>query len=197
MMSRLTDQEIIIQVRAGDTATFSVLVDRYKSMVFTVAIRMIKQREDAEEVAQDVFLSAYGALETFRGDSKISTWLYRIAYRKSLDHIKKKKRKIITEFADVSERFDIGAMDQQMNSLEQNERNQCVKAAIEELAGDDALLITLFYLKELSLKEIEQITGFSSNTVKVRIFRGRKRLLEILKRRLEPEIIKAYEGRTG
>ncbi len=196
-MSRLTDQEIIVKVRAGDTTSFSLLVDRYKSMVFTVAVRMIKQREDAEEVVQDVFLSAYGALEAFRGDSKVSTWLYRITYRKSLDYLKKKKRQLITEFADVSERYDIGAIDRKMNTLEQHERKQCIRAAIDELAGDDAVLITLFYLEELSLKEMEKITGYSSNTIKVRLFRGRKRLLEILKRRLEPEIIKEYEGRTG
>jgi RNA polymerase sigma-70 factor (ECF subfamily) len=197
MMSRLTDQEILAKVRAGDTRVFSILVDRYKSLVFTLAMRMIKQREDAEEVAQDVFLSVFGALETFRGDSKVSTWLYRIAYRKSIDYIKKKKRRPITELADVSDRFDIGAIDRQMNSLEQDEKNKCIKAAIDELAGDDAILITLFYLEELSLKEIEKITDFSTNTIKVRLFRGRKRLLEILKRRLEPEIIKEYEGRAG
>ncbi len=197
MMSRLTDQEILKKVRAGDTASFSVLVDRYKSLVFTVAMRMIKQREDAEEVAQDVFLSAYNALESFRGESKVSTWLYRIAYHKSLDRLKKKKRRVIMESTDIAERYDIGAMDRQMNSLEQNERKTCVKEAIDELAGDDAILITLFYLEELSLKEIENITGFSANTIKVRLFRTRKRLLGILKRRLEPDIIKEYEGRTG
>ena len=196
-MSCLTDQEILVKVRAGDTAFYSLLVDRYKSMVFTVALKMIKQREDAEEVAQDVFLKAFAAIETFRGDSKLSTWLYRITYHKSLDYIKKKKRRPITESMDVSERFDIGTLDRRMNNLEQNERKDCIKAAIDELAEEDAALITFFYLEELNLKEIEQITGLSSNTIKVKIFRGRKRLLEILKRRLEPEIIKEYEGRTG
>ncbi len=196
-MSRLTDQEILTKVRAGDTVSFSVLVDRYRSLVFTVAMRMIKQREDAEEVAQDVFLSAYRALESFRGDSKVSTWLYRIAYHKSLDCLKRNKRRVTMESVDISERYDIGTMDRQMNTLEQNERKACIKAAIDDLAGDDALLITLFYLEELSLKEIEKITGFSTNTIKVRLFRSRKRLLALLKRRLEPEIIKEYEGRTG
>lgn len=98
---------------------------------------------------------------------------------------------------EISDSFDIGAMDRQMEGLERKERSQMVKEAIGELSGDDALLITMFYLEELSLKEIEGVTGLSVNTVKVRIFRGRKRLLQILKNKLEPEIIRKYESRTG
>src|SRR5690606_9336571 len=90
-----TDQEasIINQIIGGDTQAFSVLVDVYKDLVFTLAIRMLKNREEAEEVSQDTFIKIYKALPKFKGDSKFSTWVYKVAYHSCLDRIKKNKRK--------------------------------------------------------------------------------------------------------
>lgn len=193
-MSRSTDLEILAKIKAGDTNSYSLLVDRYKIMVYTAAYRMLKIKEEAEEVAQDVFFSAYKALGTFRGDSKFSTWLYRITYHKSLDYLKKNKRWTNTETLDISESYDIGEMDRQMEALDRQERKQTVKEAITELPGDDGIIITMFYLEELTLKEIADITGHTSNSIKVKLFRSRKRLCELLKRKLESEIIQNYGG---
>ena len=77
----------------GDTNAFSILVEKYKTMVFTLALKMVKSREEAEEISQDAFLKAYKYLPNFKGDSKFSTWIYRVAYNTSLDRIKSNKRK--------------------------------------------------------------------------------------------------------
>ena len=193
-MNRLTDLEIISRINAGNRSLYSLLVDRYKHMVYTAAIRMVKVKEDAEEIAQDTFLSAFKTLPTFRGDCLFSTWLYRIAYNKCLDHLKKSKRKINTQGQDISEAFDIGYLDKKMYSLEQEDRIRMIKAAIDKLPEDMGLIITLFYLEEYSLKEISMVTNQPVNTLKVKLYRSRKRLISYLIRNVEPEIIERYEG---
>lgn len=84
------DQHYINLIIDGDTNAFAVLVNRYKDLVFTLALRMLKNREEAEEVSQDAFIKAYKSLNKFKGDSKFSTWIYKITYNTSLDRIKKK-----------------------------------------------------------------------------------------------------------
>ena len=164
-------------------------------MVFTLALKIIKNREDAEEVAQDVFLKAYRVLATFKGDSKFSTWLYKMAYYKSLDYLKKNKRTVSTTQIDISAEYNVPSFDNALEAMEADERKATIKEALKELSEEDNVLITLHYFEELSLKEISKITGVQANTIKVRIFRSRKRLAEILKNRLEPETIQSYGGK--
>ena len=90
-MTNNKDQLYITKVINGDTNAFAYLVDNYKNMVFSLAFKMTKNREEAEEISQDTFIKAYKNLPKFKGDSKFSTWLYRIAYHTSLDNIKKNK----------------------------------------------------------------------------------------------------------
>jgi RNA polymerase sigma-70 factor (ECF subfamily) len=180
-MSHNQDQHYIEKVILGDTNAFSVLIDRYKHMVFTLALKIIKNREDAEEVAQDVFLKAYRVLETFKGDSKFSTWLYKIAYYKSLDYLKKNKRTVSTTQIDISDEYNIPSFDNALEAMEAVERKATIMEALKELSEEDNVL--------------SKITGVQANTIKVRIFRSRKRLAEILKNRLEPETILSYGGK--
>lgn len=194
-MSHNQDQHYIEKVILGDTNAFSVLIDRYKHMVFTLALKIIKNRGDAEEVAQDVFLKAYRVLATFKGDSKFSTWLYKMAYYKSLDYLKKNKRTVSTTQIDISDEYNIPSFDNALEAMEADERKATIKEALKELSEEDNVLITLYYFEELSLKEISKITGVQANTVKVRIFRSRKRLAGILVNRLEPETIQSYGGK--
>ncbi|MFK5974682.1 MAG: RNA polymerase sigma factor [Flavobacteriaceae bacterium] len=191
-MSQDQDQYYIDKVINGDTNAFVILVDQYKQMVFTLALRMLNNREEAEEVSQDVFLKVYGSLSKFKGDSKFSTWLYKIAYHSSLDYLKKRKRRIKTEAIDDYTVNKLVSYENSINPMEVAEDRMRIKKGIQELAGDDAVLITLHYFEELSLKEISKIVGSNVNTVKVRLFRARKKLAKILKYSLEPEIIQNY-----
>ena len=161
-------------------------------MVFTLALKMVKNNEDAEEVAQDVFLKAFTALKSYKGEAKFSTWLYKIAYYRSLDYLKKNKRQLQTSAIDISEEYSIAALDETLDELESAERKQMIRQAMEELAPDDSIIITLYYFEELSLKEIAKVMGLTPNNVKVRLFRSRSRMAKVLKSKLEPEMIRAY-----
>lgn len=189
------DQHYIEKTIKGDTKAFSVLVDRYKHMVYTLALRMVRNKEEAEEVSQDTFLNVYKNLSKFKADSKFSTWVYKIAYNRSLDYIKKQSRYIETTVIDTYTERNLQSIENTLGKLETNERNETIKSALQELPGDDSVLITLHYYEELSLDEISKILDTSANTIKVRLYRSRKRLAEILKTKLDPETIKSYGRR--
>ncbi|WP_297796579.1 sigma-70 family RNA polymerase sigma factor [uncultured Eudoraea sp.] len=191
-MSQKPDEHLIKRVRRGENNAYAILVDRYKHMVFTLALRILKNREDAEEIAQDTFLKAYLGLKDFKGDSRFSTWLYKIAYYRSLDYLKKNKRQVKTTFIDISEEYNIAAMDDALDGLEARERAELIKHAIQKLPADDSVLITLYYFETLTLNEISKVMGIPGNTIKVRLFRGRKRLAKILENNLELENIQHY-----
>jgi len=191
-MSQKPDDYLIDKVIKGENNAYAELVDRYKQMVYTLAYKIVKNREDAEEVAQDTFVKAYNALNDFKGDSKFSTWLYKIAYYRSLDYLKKNKRRVETTKIDISEEYNIASLDDALDALEAKDRTEIIKHAIQKLPGEDSVLITLYYFETLSMNEISKVMGISPNTVKVRLFRGRKRLAKILENNLEKEIIHSY-----
>ena len=191
-MSQPEDQYYIDATIAGDVQAFAALVDRYKHMVYTLAMKIVKHTEEAEEISQDVFLKVFQVLNTFKGDSKFSTWLYKIAYYRSLDYIKKQKRQLNTSSIDSEIEFHLPSIEGVLDQFEFQERKQAIKRAIDKLPEADAVVITLHYFEELSLKEIAEVMNMEANTVKVRLFRSRKRLAVILKNEIEPEILENY-----
>jgi RNA polymerase sigma-70 factor (ECF subfamily) len=187
------DEYIINQIIAGDTKAFAILVDRYKDLVFTLAIRMLKNREEAEEVSQDTFIKTFKSLQKFKGDSKFSTWIYRVAYNTCLDSIIKNKHKFNEVGIDEFTENQIKTIDNALDSLERLEQNQTIKECLQLLPSEDGILLTLYYYEDLSMEESSKIVELEANTVKVKLFRARKKLACILKQRLEPEIISSYE----
>ena len=190
----ITDRHYINLVINGDTNAFTILVERYKDLVFTLALRLLKNREEAEEVSQDTFIKAYKSLSKFKGDSKFSTWIYKITYYTSLDRIKKNKKHLNDVGIDEFTEHQIKTIDNALDNLETQERRKSIKDCIALLPNDDSFLLTLYYFDELSFEEISKIVGITANNVKVKIFRSRKKLATILKARLEPEIIEHYES---
>ena len=151
---------------------------------------MVKVREEAEEVAQDTFVKAFDSLEQFRGDSKFSSWLYSIAYRKALDRIRKNKRQKTSELIEEVTEGDIGILDNGLEQLEQKERKELIKNSIMELAETDAAIITLYYFEDQSVKEISEITKLSEDNIKIKLYRSRKKLFTLLQGYVLPEINK-------
>src|SRR6187200_3303399 len=179
MSTGLGDNEIISRVLKGEQNAYAELVNRYQAYVFTLVLRMIKSREDAEEVAQDVFIKAYRSLADFRGESKFSTWLYTIANTSSITFLRKKKLDI--QSLDNENTFELAdSVDSgfRANLVEQKSKQSMVNSAIAMLSPEDAEVITLFYKNEQSLQEIAQILKLEANTVKVRLHRARTRLKE-------------------
>lgn len=191
-MTPTSDEIIINQINAGDSKQFAILVDRYKDLVFTLALRMMKHREEAEEVSQDTFIKVYKSLSNFKGDSKLSTWIYRIAYHACLDRLKKNKRHYLDVSMDGDRPIQVEVMENAFNQLVEQEQKQKIQFCLEQLTSEDAFLITLYYFEDLSMDEISKIVSLESNHVKVKLFRIRKKLASILKSQLEPEIIESY-----
>ena len=183
----------ITKILKGDTKSFAVLVDRYKDLVFTLALRMLKNREEAEEVSQDVFIKVYKSLSKFKGDSKFSTWIYRITYNSCLDTLKKYKQEYQMIPIDDYTEHQVMIIDNAFDALVEKEQKQAIEDCLHRLPSKDSFLLTLYYFEEQSLDEISKILGLTANNAKVKLFRSRKKLTSILKERLEPEIIEHYE----
>lgn len=177
----------------GDTNAFSNLIIKYQDFVFTLVFRMLKNKEDAEEVTQDVFIKAYKVLNTFRGESKFSTWLYTIAYRKALDKLKNNKSTIISQELDSINVNNFSSIKNALDILEDNERRQIIKNCINRLSSDISSIFTMYYFEELSIKEVSEITKLSNENVKIKLFRGRKILYSILQKQLFSETILCNE----
>ncbi|MGJ8659838.1 MAG: RNA polymerase sigma factor [Cellulophaga fucicola] len=191
-MTNTNDQYYITKILAGDAQAYTFLVNRYKDMVFTLAVRMLRNKEEAEEVAQDAFVKAYIKLDKFKGDAKFSTWLYKVVYNTSLDKLKKlKKNALVVPIENVTER-NLHTIDNALEQMQDKERTAAIQECIALLPADESALLTLFYFDELSLKEIAKITATPVNNLKVKLFRSRKKLAAIIETRISPEIINIY-----
>jgi RNA polymerase sigma factor (sigma-70 family) len=182
-----TDQQIINNILAGNSAAYSILVTRYKNMVFTLVYNILLNREDSEEIAQDVFVKAYSKLADFKGQSLFSTWLYRIAVNASLN--KKKIKNIIVQ--GIEDSVEIDELYNVQNLLEQyeaNDRKKFIQLAVQQLKDNERVCVILFYLHELSVNEIHKLTGISLPNIKVLLYRARKNLYNQLQQLLRAEI---------
>jgi RNA polymerase sigma factor (sigma-70 family) len=193
MSTGQNDNEIISQVLNGNQQAYAVLVTRYQNYVFTLALRFTKNREDAEEISQDIFVKAYRALSDFKGTAKFSTWLYTIVNNTCITFLRKKKLEIHSlDKEGVFEAADSVDSGMRANMVEQKSRVAMVNSAISLLNPDDAEIITLFYKSEQSLEEIAQILGLETNTAKVRLHRARTRLKEKMEKHFREEVKDIY-----
>lgn len=186
------DQLYIDKVIQGDANSFAFLVEKYKDMVFSLAMKVTRNREEAEEVSQDTFIKAFKSIQKFKGDSKFSTWLYKIAYNNCMDRVKKVAKKYNTDSIDEVIENRIQATENTMQTIERKERAELMNACLLELPEDERTIIWLFYYEELSLKEIIEVTSLSNANLKVKLHRARKKLLAIVQERIEQEIINHY-----
>ena len=189
MSTGLNDNELISRVLKGDQQAYAGLVSRYQNYVFTLTLRFTKNREDAEEVSQDIFIKAYRSLADFRGASKFSTWLYTIVNTTCITFLRKKRMEVHSldneKVFEVADSVDSGM---RANMVEQKSRVAMVNNAIEMLNPDDAEVLTLFYKGEQSLEEIAMILGIEANTAKVRLHRARTRLKEKMEKHFAEEV---------
>ena len=187
------DDYYISKTLEGDSNSFSILVEKYQNMVFGLALKMLKHREESEEVSQDTFIKVYKNLSKFHGESKFSTWVYRITYNTCLDRIKKNsKYNNDVEINDITLN-QIYQTESIYDSLENKERSKIIKECINKLPEEERVIMHLFYFEELSLKEIVEIVSMTEGNVKVKLFRARKKLFSIFKESVEPEIYSSYE----
>ncbi len=189
IMSEISDLILIKRTLDGDTNAFGSLVTRYQDYIFNVVIKMLRNREEAEEIAQDTFIKAYEVLATFKGEAKFSTWLFKIAYRKSLDRIKKNKRSATLELVENLAEDDSMDFESGLAIMLKAERKEIIKNCILKLPEIDAAIITLYYYEEQSVKEIAEITNLSQDNIKVKLHRSRKLLFSSLENHIHPKAL--------
>jgi RNA polymerase sigma factor (sigma-70 family) len=182
-MMQVEELQIVEDIKHGNTNAFSVLVEKYQNVVFSIALKVLKNREDAEEIAQETFIKAFRSIHTFRGKSKFSTWLFSITYNTCITAVRKKKFRTtnIDQFPEQAEEFSLG-------ELQDDDRLKYLETALKELSEDDYMLILLYYYQEQNVDEISQVTGLSVSNVKVKLFRARNRLYAIINNLMKQEV---------
>ncbi|HEV8081613.1 MAG TPA: RNA polymerase sigma factor [Chitinophagaceae bacterium] len=183
----MNEQELIELVKKKDRAAFKILVDTWQDMVYNTALGILQNAEDAEDVSQEVFIQVYESVSSFKGESKFSTWLYRITITKTTDHIRKKKRK--KRFAFIQSLY--GNNDEQIIdlpdffhpgiSLENKENGAILFKAIEQLLPNQKAAFVLSKLENLSYKEIAEVMNLSEAAVDALLQRAKDKLKKILK----------------
>jgi RNA polymerase sigma factor (sigma-70 family) len=189
MQEQPGDLAVIQQVLQGQQSAYAILVARYQSYVFTLVMRYVNSREVAEELSQDVFIKAYRFLADFKGDSKFSTWLYTIVNSTCLSHLRKKRNETIPVEEEKIIYLSDSVTDKPADQLEQKTTKKLLTEAMARLPCEDAQVLTLFYVAEQSLDEIAIILGTTPGNVKVRLFRARKKLKDILATRYSKELL--------
>ena len=185
-MTREQELTIIRRVQHGDTEAFSVLVAAYEKNVFNVALQMTGNREDAQDMAQEAFLKAYTSLSSFRGDSRFSSWLYRIVSNVCLDYLRRQNRRpksSLTVEDDEGETVELDIPDESQSPealLERKLTREAVRRGLRELPPEQRQILLLREIQGLSYDEIAEAMDLEPGTVKSRIFRARKKLCAFL-----------------
>jgi RNA polymerase sigma-70 factor (ECF subfamily) len=175
-MEHRDDNHYINEVIAGNTASFAVLTNRHKDLVFTIVMNITRNREDAEEVAQDVFLKAFQKLATFRKESSFQTWLYRIAYNEAISKVRKNKIKLLDLEEEITGNIADDEVEEDIAGLDEQEQKQVITKVLDKLPEIDRVLVTLFYLENQPITSISEVTGLGESNVKVRLHRVRKKI---------------------
>lgn len=186
------DQEIVDAIRAGNTRRYAALVDRHKDRALTLALRLVGDREEAEELVQDGFLRAYDSLGQFRGDARFSTWFYRILYNLCMTRVTRRRdtpRSLDGPEHELPEK-DLLASEEPgaLERLEESEMQNLLSAEVASLPENFRIAVTLFYVQELSYEEMAGVTGLPLGTIKTNLFRGRTLLRKNLLARLKDEV---------
>ena len=182
------DSEIAVLVQKGDRESFGILVERFETRIFSFCYQFFRDRDIAAEMAQETFLRAYKYIKKYDPNKKLSTWIYSIAKNICIDEKRKMNRSRTVPIEDVNpSSFQVSQQGQHLKDPSQIslhlEDRMLLEAAIAQLPEKYKTAIILCYFQELPYQEIADILGLSLNLVKVRIFRAKKQLLEILKER--------------
>jgi RNA polymerase sigma-70 factor (ECF subfamily) len=180
MMELYSDTYYIQRIQAGDTAGFACLIDKYSRQVHSLIFKLIRNREDTEELTQDVFMKVFRNLGSFKGDSSFSTWIYKIAYNTAISETRKRKQEFLAIEEAQIENVSEEQIARTMGQSDESEQIKRLEAALAMLPPDERAIILLFYMEEKSVDEVVQITGMSHSNVKTRLHRIRKKLFVIL-----------------
>ena len=174
------DAHYINEVLNGNTNAFSYFIRTYQNKAYGVAISIVKDEENAKDVVQDSFITAYSSLASFRNDAKFSTWFYRIVVNTALQSLKRKKRKneLLGDYAITDNQKT--ACNNAIGLLEKQDLKKLIKGVFEKIPAKEALVLQLYYIDDQNITEIEEITAFTKANVKVLLHRGRTNFYKVL-----------------
>ncbi len=189
-------EKLIENIVKGDLKSFKILVDEHQQIVLNTCYRFLNNREDSEDLTQEVFVEVYKSLPSFRGESKLSTWIYRIAVTKSLDFIRRKKRKkrfgIIKKVLNTNDPIEDIKDDNNPDPevrMEELDRIKILNEALGALPENQRAAFTLSKYDEISYKEIAEILNTTIPSVESLIHRAKNNLKKKLRKYYETEII--------
>lgn len=187
----MNDADLVQQILNGNNNAFRFLVAKNQRLVVHVVGRIVQQQADLEDICQEVFIKVYKKLKHFRGDSRLSTWIAKIAYNTAISHFRKNKNEF--SYDDYPELI-AGVKDGSLNQkrIEKDEAKKYLLELIEELPVHYRTVLTLYHLEEFSYREIEEITEMPEGTVKSYLSRARKILKEKLEQVAEDEKINIF-----
>lgn len=175
--SRQEYSEVVQAILAGDKNRFAEIVDEHKSLVYSILLRMTDDHDEANDLAQEVFIKVFRQLKQFKGKSKLSTWIYKIAYFHGLSYLRKRKR----WFTDAN-KVDIESDGNINEEIALDELKGHVSDCIRKLKPLERTAITLFYMEEMNVKEVAEIMNITESYVKVTVHRAKKSLKEMIKK---------------
>jgi RNA polymerase sigma-70 factor (ECF subfamily) len=173
-MKNINDLVYIQRVKAGDVQAFAMIVSKYQKMVFTIVMKIVKNREDAEDVAQEIFIKAFKSLKQFKENAEFSTWLYRVAYNTTLSELRKRKYEFTSLEENLKTVNDFFADNKEDEEIEL--QLQYLDQVMKELPPNEIFLLTLHYINNQSIENIAKIVNLSASNVKVKLYRIRKKL---------------------
>ncbi len=186
-MEHQQDNIYITKVLEGDRNAFAYLVDKYKTMVYSLALRLVKDREEAEEISQDAFIKAYQSLASFKGKAKFSSWLYRIVYNTAISRLRQQPAgRVSLDEPNISDTLYLESKEN-YDTLSADERKKYLEKALDSLDRDEKMFVILYYYEEKDLDEIASIAGLTKTNTKVKLFRARKKMLTVLQSYLKEE----------
>jgi RNA polymerase sigma-70 factor (ECF subfamily) len=188
----LSDEELVELAQEGSRAAFASLIDRHKAAVFGMALRVIGNREDAEEAAQDTFIRAFRALDNFRRDAKFSTWLYRIAMNVCLTKARQSRLDVTSIDESMEEEDDSAPLqiadraEDPEQVVERTDFQERVRSLIASLPPKYSAVLTMYHMHDLSYEEISEALDLPIGTVKAHLFRARNALKKLALSAFEP-----------
>jgi RNA polymerase sigma factor (sigma-70 family) len=188
-MENKADEYYISEILKGDSGSFSQLVEKYQHLAFTLSLKILNQREDAEDAAQESFIKAYNSLRYFNGKSTFKTWFFRIVYNTAIIKLRSiKKAELKIEDTRITE-AELSGTETAMNQFNTQDRLKYLNLGLEKLEPEERALLNMYYYDDFLMDDIAKITGLTVSNVKVKIHRSRKRLYKELTLILKDEII--------
>jgi RNA polymerase sigma factor (sigma-70 family) len=170
------------EILNGNQNAFAYLVDRHKDHAYNLALRICGNHEEAEEVAQDAFIKAYRSLSKFKMKSSFATWLYRIVYNTAISSVRTRKKAPLSLEDFPADATDFIGGNTNEEEAEEEYKSSLVNFALQKISEEERGLIDLYYYEELKTEEIAEITGISKSNIKIKLFRARHKMIEIIKK---------------